>query len=223
MILAMLLAMTWVMSSAAQSTQTSTTEPAGKSATVEDNSAKLGSVMKGKGIVGKLTKNVGTKQSKVGDAVEVEVTQDAKVGDQVLVRKGSTVKGTITGVQGFSKGKSGAELDMVFDNVSGKGGEQASTHLIIYALAADVPQQPDDIYNSGGRQRLATSASISGGLEGGPHGGGLTPETVGIFGFDSLELHPLARTDPPTSAINSSSGNIVLGKATKIVLVFVGQ
>jgi hypothetical protein len=217
-----ILATRGAISPGAQSPQTPATEAILKTTGAVDP-ANIGSLLKGKGIVGKLTKTVSTKSAKAGDAVEVEVTQDAKLGDQVLLRKGSLVKGTIAQVGVFSKGKSGAELEIVFDAVAPKTGEQISTHLIIYALAADVPAQPDDIYSSKGKQGLANSASVSG-QAGGPNAAGeLTPQTVGIFGFDKIELHPLARQAPPTSSVNSPSGNITLEKGTKIVLVFVGQ
>jgi hypothetical protein len=220
MMAATLLSITSAICFGAQSTQSPTAEPAAKPSSSGD-SGKLGSTLKGKGVVGKLTKTVGTKNSKTGDIVEVEVTQDAKLGD-VFLSKGSVIKGTIAQVSAFAKGKSPADLEVVFDTVLPKTGEQISTHLLIYALARDVPAQPDDIYSSGGTKRLATSAGIAGQV-GAPNAGQLTPETVGIFGFDNFELHPLARKDPPTSAVNSPSGNINLDRGTKIVLVFVGQ
>jgi hypothetical protein len=215
-----ILAARGAISPGAQSIQTPATDATVKNTAVDP--ANLGTILKGKGIVGKLMKTISTKSAKNGDVVEVEVTQDAKSGDQVLLQKGSLVKGTIAQVGAFSKGKSGAELEVVFDVVAPKTGEQISTHLIIYALAADVPAQPDDIYSAKGKQGLANSASISG-QAGGPNGVELSPQTVGIFGFDNIELHPLARKDPPTSSVNSAKGNITLDKGTKIVLVFVGQ
>jgi hypothetical protein len=220
MIAAILLSITAAISFGAQSTQSPTAEPAAKPSSSGD-SGKLGGTLKGKGVVGKLTKTIGTKNSKTGDIVEVELTQDAKLGN-VFLAKGSVIKGTIAQVTAFAKGKSPADLEVVFDTVLPKTGEQISTHLLIYALARDVPAQPGDIYSSGGTQRLATSASVSGHV-GSPESGDITPETIGIFGFDNFELHPLARTNPPTSAVNSPSGNINLDRGTKIVLVFVGQ
>jgi hypothetical protein len=210
---AIILAFAAAISSGAQSTQTS-----------PDNSANLGAQLKGKGLVAKLTtKNVNTKKAKAGDPIEVELTQDMKLGDQVVLPKGSVVKGTIAQVTQFSKGKSSGELDLVFDTVVPKGGQQSSTHLIIYALAAEVPAQPGDIYQSGGTKQLATSASVAGQVGAPGSGNELTPQTQGIFGFDSVELHPLARTSPPTSTITSATGNINIENGTKLVLVFVGQ
>ena len=138
------------------------------------------------------------------------------------MRKGSLVKGTITQVQEFSKGKSSAELDIVLDNVVPKTGEQFSNHFAIFALAAKQEKQPDDIYSSGGKQKEATSASVSGQVVA-PRDRELTVQSTGIFGFDGLELHPMARMTPPTATVNSSSGNIVLDKGTEIVLESVGQ
>jgi hypothetical protein len=189
-----------------------------------DNSADLGAQLKGKGLVAKLiTKNVNTKKAKAGDPIQVELTQDMKLGDQVVLPKGSVVKGTIAQVTAFSKGKSSGELDLLFDTVVPRSGQQTSTHLIVYALAAEVPAQPGDIYQSGGTKQMATSASVAGHVGAPGSGNELTPQTQGIFGFDSVELHPLARTSPPTSSITSATGNINLESGTKLVLVFVGQ
>jgi hypothetical protein len=65
--------------------------------------------------------------------------------------------------QGTAYSKGGdAELDITFDDVGEKGGQPIPAHFAIYALSAHLEKQPDDIYNSGGMQRVATSASVSG-------------------------------------------------------------
>jgi hypothetical protein len=189
----------------------------------EKGSEPLGTILKGKGVVGKLTKAIDTKHAKAGDPVTVEVTSDVKSGSAVVLPKGSVIKGTIAQVQSFSKGKSGAELDIVFDTVVPKNGGQTSTHLLIYALAAKMDQAPtpEDIYATQGYKGAANSAAISG-HAGGPNGNQLTPESTGIFGFDDLELHPAAQTNPPTSSITCTKKNISLENGTHIVLVFAG-
>jgi hypothetical protein len=180
------------------------------------------SPLKGVRFVGKLTTKLDAKHAKVGQPVVVEVKKDVKSGEQVVLKKGALVKGTVTQVTPYAKGGSGAELDISFDSVSEKGGEQIPAHFAIYALSAHLEKQPDDMYNSGGKKQLATSASISGKVDA-PRDNELKPETTGIFGFDDLELHPLVKMTPPTSTVNCKSGNIVLENGTEMVLVFVEQ
>jgi len=180
------------------------------------------SPLKGVRLVGKLTTKVDAKHAKVGQPVVVEVQKDVKSDGQVVLKKGALVKGTVTQVTPYAKGGSGAELDISFDGVSEKGGQQIPAHFAIYALSAHLEKQPDDMYNSGGKQRVAAAASISGQVKA-PSTDDLQPDTTGIFGFDNLELHPLVKMTPPTSTVNCKTGNIVLEKETGIVLVFVGQ
>jgi len=222
-IVAIILAITAVISPRAQATQSSTSPVQATSTTPDKNSDKLGTLLKGKGLVGKLTKAVDTKHAKVGDPVTVEVTEDVKLDGQVLLQKGSLVKGTVTQVQSFSKGKSNAELDFVFDTVVPKTGEQTSTHLLIYALAAkmDHAPAPEDLGARKGLAGVANSAAISGHV-GGQYPDVITPETVGIFGFDDLELHPGSRPNPPTSSVSCAKRNISFESGTHIVLVFAG-
>lgn len=219
-IAAMILAAMGVISLGAQAVQSQSTV---NSTSSEKGSEPLGSLLKGKGVMGKLTKAIDTKHAKAGDPVTVEVTADVKSGGQVVLPKGSLIKGTIVQAQSFSKGKSDAELDIVFDTVVPKDGGQSSTHLLIYALAAkmDHAPTPEDIYSTQGYKGMANSASVSG-HAGGPSGNDLTPESTGIFGFDELELHPAAQTNPPTSSITCAKKNISFETGTHIVLVFAG-
>jgi hypothetical protein len=220
-IAAMILIAGGVISMGARAMQSQTTADSAASA---KGSEPLGTILKGKGVVGKLTKGIDTKHAKAGDPVTVEVTSDVKSGGQVVLPKGSVIKGSIAKVQGFSKGKSDAEVDIVFDTVSPKNGEQSSAHLMIYALAAkmDHAPTPEDIYATQGYKGAANSAAVSGHNGGGPNGNELNAESQGIFGFDDLELHPAASTNPPTSSVTSTKKNISLENGTHIVLMFAG-
>jgi hypothetical protein len=220
-IAAMIFVATGVISLGAGSVRCQT---ASSSATAERGSEPLGTLLKGKGVVGKLTKAIDTKHAKAGDPVTVEVTSDVKSDGQVVLAKGSLIKGTIAQAQAFSKGKADAELNIVFDTVVPKGGQESSTHLLIYALAAkmDHAPTPEDIYATQGYKGAANSASVSGHNGGVAGGNDLTPESQGIFGFDDLELHPAASTNPPTSSVTCAKKNISFENGTHIVLVFAG-
>jgi hypothetical protein len=197
------------------------TTPAPAQASATPAAASSAALPKGTRIVGKLTTKLDTKKAESGQPVTIEVIKDVKSGDQVLLKKGSQIKGTIANVQA-AKGKSASELDIVLDTVVPKDGQQFTNHFGIFALSAKVEKQPDDIYNSGGTQRLAASAGISGQTVA-PHDTDITPQTTGIFGFQNVELHPLIKMTPPTASVSSSSGNFVLDKETQLVLESVGQ
>jgi hypothetical protein len=203
-------------STAAQSTPA----PAQAAATPAAGSSAL---PKGTRIVGKLTTKVDTKKAVTGQPITIEVIKDVKSGDSVLLKKGSKISGTITQAQA-AQGKSNATLEIVLDSVAPKDGQPFSNHFGIFALAAKRENQPDDIYSSGGKGRLASSAGVSGQTTAPSHGDSdLTPQTMGIFGFQNVELHPLVRMTPPTAGVNSTGGNFVLEKDTELVLESVGQ
>jgi hypothetical protein len=187
---------------------------------LKDASGSL-SLPNGTGIVGALTTNLDTKHSKVGDRVEVEVTQDVKPAGQVLLRRGSHITGQVALAYAFSKGDSTAKLEIVFDKIVAKSGEQIPTYLAIYALAAKNDPTKDDLQDGRGLAATSTRAGINGGL-GRPGDGLLKPDTKGVIGLGPLHLTPMARDNPPTSLVRSETKDVRLEKGTEIVLLVVG-
>jgi len=179
------------------------------------------SLPNGTGIVGTLTTNLDTKHSKVGDRVEVEVTQDVKPAGQILLRRGSHITGQVALAYAFSKGDSTAKLEIVLDKVVAKSGEQIPTYLALYSLAAKNDPTKEDLQDGRGLAATSTRAGINGGM-GRPGNGLLGPDTRGVIGLESLRLTPLARDNPPTSLVRSESKDVRLEKGTEIVLVVVG-
>jgi hypothetical protein len=171
-------------------------------------------------IVGVLSTKLDTKHSKVGDPVEVEVTQDALEGGRAVLKKGSHVTGHITDVNPYSKKVSNARLEIVFDRILEKNGGPVSTYLAINALAAKHDDTSGDIQDPRGLNATATTAGVRGGL-GGPPGGTLKPDSKGLFQIDGMSLLPMARDNPPTSLVHSQSRDIHLDRGTEIVLVVV--
>lgn len=216
------LALPWAISTEAHSSQGNASQTPAQTSASSATPADEGARLKGTRLVGKLTTKLDTKHSKPGESVVVEVQKDVKVGDQVVLKKGSIIKGTLAQVTTYSKGSSNADLELVLDSVVPKEGQSFSTHLVIYALAAKQEQKPEDMYSTQGRKGLANAASISGQVNA-PTASDLTPETTGIYGYQSVELRPMGKVNPPTSTIVSNSGNIVLEKETGLVLAFVGQ
>jgi hypothetical protein len=218
---AVILALAWAVSLGAQSTPSIPANPPPQS-NPPKSSSDSASLPKGIGIVGKLSTNLDTKHSKVGDRVEVEVIKDVKYGGRVLLNSGSQVTGQVTQVYAFSKGDSNAKLEIVFDKIISKDGEEILTYLAINALAAMRDQTADDLRDPRGLDATTQRAGVAGGL-GGPAMGWLQPDTKGVFGLDELRLLPMAREKPPTSLVRSESRDVRLKEGTEIVLVVVGQ
>jgi len=212
----------WAFSIAARPATNNASQTPSQSSTPAETSTRAVGLPKGTRFIGELKTKIDSKHAQPGQAIVVEVSKDVKSGDQVLLSKGSLIKGTITQVQAFSKGHSGAELDIVLDTVAPKNEQPITNHFAIFALSAKLEKQPDDINEAGGKGRMATSASISGQVVA-QHDLDLTPQSNGIFGFTDVELHPLTKMAPPTAAVNSSKGNIVLDNGTRFVLESVGQ
>lgn len=215
------LALVLAVSAGAQSAPSSPTVAPPESNLPARNSGGSLSIPKGTGIVGILSTNCDTRHSKVGDLVEVEVTQDVNPGGHILLKRGSHVMGQITQAYAFSKGSSNAKLEIVFNNVISKNGEQIPAYFAIYALAAKSDPTKDDLLDGRGMTATATRAGTAGGL-GRPADGLLRPDTKGVIGLDSLRLVPMARDNPPTSLVRSEKEDVRLEKGTEIVLVVVG-
>jgi hypothetical protein len=214
-----ILALAWAASGAAQSGNTS--DATAQSDTAAKTSSSSATLPNGTGIVGTLSTNLDSKHSRVGERVEVEVTQDVKPGDRILLRRGSHITGQITDVNAFSKGSDNAAIEIVFDNVLPKGGEQISIHLAIYALAAKREDMASDLQDGRGLNATSTRAGVAGGMLSAP--APLRPDAKGIFRIDGMSLQPIAKDKPPTSLLHSDSRNIHLEKGTEIVLVVVGS
>jgi hypothetical protein len=215
---AVTLALVWAVSATAQSAPSNPSDAAPQSNLPAKNPSDSLSLPDGTGIVGVLSTTVDTKHAKPGDRVEVEVTQDVRPGGPVLLRSGSRVTGQVTMAYAFSKGGSNAKLEIVFNNVISKNGEQIPAYLVIYALAAKSDPTADDLEDPRGLNATAARAGTAGGL-GRPANGLLHPDTQGVIGLDSLSLVPMARDDPPTSLVRSEKKDVRLERGTGIVLV----
>ncbi|HSM84762.1 MAG TPA: hypothetical protein VLT16_01365 [Candidatus Limnocylindrales bacterium] len=89
----------------------------------------------GAGLQAVLTKSVDARKAKPGDEVTARLTQDFKSDGKVVYRKGSRLIGHVTEAQAHTKTQAESRLGVVFDKVQPKGGEEASIHAVIQALA----------------------------------------------------------------------------------------
>src|SRR5271155_5427354 len=109
---ALTLALVWAVSAGAQSAPSNPPDTPPQSNPPATKPSNSSGIPTGTGIVGILSANVDTKHSRVGDRVDVEVTQDVKPGGQVLLRRGSRATGQVTQVFAFAKGGSNAKLEI---------------------------------------------------------------------------------------------------------------
>lgn len=180
------------------------------------------SVPVGLGIVGTLSTELDTRHSRVGDPVEVEVTQDVLEGDHVVLRRGSHVAGHVTDISAYSRKVTNARLEIVFDKIIPKSGGEISTYLVVYAIAARHDEASDNMQDSRPMAASAQSPRVpSGGA--GPAGNMLKPDSKGVFNLFDLSLTPMARDNPPTSLVHSQAQDILLDKGTEVVLVVEGN
>lgn len=221
-VLAPILALACAVCSAARPASRSLVGSSPQSSSPPAASADSTSIPVGFEIVGTLTTKLDTKHAKVGDPVEVEVTQNVLEGDQVVLAKGSRVIGHVTDVSAFSRKVTNARLEVVFDGISSKDGGQISTYLSVYALAARHDEASENIADPRGMNATATTAGVAGGL-GHPAGAQLRPGSRGVFNMDGVSLFPMARDNPPTSLVRSESRDIHVDKGTEILLVVAGN
>lgn len=113
-----------------------------------------------------LTKSIDAGKAKSGDEVTARLTQDFKSDGKVVYRKGSKLVGHLTEAQAHTKQHAESKLGVVFDKVQPKGGEEASIHAVVQALAPPARGMLDSSVD----QNL--SAPDMGGARGGGGGGG---------------------------------------------------
>jgi len=147
------------------------TSSAGASAETNDLSAALSA---GSTIQAELIKGIDSRKAREGDAVAAKVTQDVRSQGRVVVAKGSKLIGHVTQARARAKGDADSTLAIAFDRAALKGGQQASLHAIIRALAAPVSSAPaaeswpEPMETGGGSAAAGASGSAgTGGMLGG--------------------------------------------------------
>jgi hypothetical protein len=113
-----------------------------------------------------LSKPLDAGKCKPGDEVTAKLTQDFKSDGKVVYHKGSKLIGHVTEAQAHTKDHAESKLGVVFDKVQPKGGEEASIHAVVQAVAPPARGMLDSSANQG------LSAPAMGGSHGGGGGGG---------------------------------------------------
>jgi hypothetical protein len=74
----------------------------------------------------RLKRDLSSADAKEGDNIDFEVVEDVKVGDVVVIPKGSPALGSVTDVQAARRMGRGGKLDIQIDSVTLADGEQAT-------------------------------------------------------------------------------------------------
>ena len=78
----------------------------------------------------RLSRTVSSEDAKVNDKVDFDVLEDVKVGDTVVIPKGSIAWGTVTEAQSKRRMARGGKLDMNIDDVRLEDGEKAALRAV---------------------------------------------------------------------------------------------
>src|SRR5215469_17354917 len=100
-------------------------------------------------IFAKLNTNLDLLQSKPGEVVEAQTTEDVKQGKEALLRKGSTLLGHVSLVERAMSSQPETMIGIVFDRVKTKSGPDQSLYLLIHALAPEAGEQSNSTIAEG--------------------------------------------------------------------------
>src|ERR1700739_3833954 len=89
-------------------------------------------------LMAKLNTDLDLGQSKAGDEVQAETTEDVREGKEVLLKKGSIIVGHISFVEPAAPRQPDNMVGIQFDRVTPKSGPEQSLHVIVRALAPHV-------------------------------------------------------------------------------------
>ena len=157
----------------------------------------------------KLNTDLDLGQSKAGDEVQAETTEDVREGKEVLLKKGSIIVGHISFVEPAAPRQPDNMVGIQFDRVTPKSGPEQSLHVIVRALAPHA--QPANL-TLGVVHPQAVSVDP------------LTTSSVGVSNLPGLRLGVRRTTGgQQTTVLAWTKGNIKLKKESQLLMVAVGQ
>ena len=164
-----------------------------------------------------LTTTLDAKRSKPGDPVVAKTTKDVKQGGQVVLKKGSELKGHVTQAQARSGQKTQSVLGVVFDSAVPKGSKQPMpANFSIQALAAAQNQAETSIGQDQAALGSAGNAGFTGSGAGVPAGGGLTRGVGGTVGGVTNTAGNVAGNVGPaaTGTVGTTTGTVASAGST---------
>jgi hypothetical protein len=173
-------------------------------------------------VFAKLTSTLDLTQCKAGDKIGAQITDDVKVGNQVVIKKGSNLIASITAVEPPKGPQTDTMIGIVVDSVSSKNSASAPVALLIRAIAPPLSEEQASTLSEGrGMPGATTAATVPGRVTsgGGTVGARLTASSLGVAGFPNIHLG--SRKDPkttPMTIISISPGEAKLKKGTQLLL-----
>jgi hypothetical protein len=178
----------------------------------------------------RLNRNLSSAEAKTGDSIDFEVLEEVKVGEVVVIPKGSIAIGTVTDAEHKKRMARGGKLDIEIDYVKLADGEKATLRAVKET-------------KGGGHTGAMTGGIVATSLIVWPaapfflfmHGKDVTiPKgteiTAYVSGTMPLDLAKFAPTPPPGSTVASSADaapaapkTVSLGQTKDQVVAILGQ
>lgn len=173
----------------------------------------------------KVTKTLDSSKLKVGDSIEVATAGAFKLPNGTLVPKESKLIGHVISASARSKGDPDSNLTIGFDRLNIDNGKSLSVKGVIQAVfpPADEPMPevphastaPGANGMSGGAGNLTPDykpmSEIKTGVDSGSKGSAsLTPQSIGVYGVDNLQLDK--------GTLSSKGKNVKLGSGVRMVV-----
>jgi len=185
-------------------------------------------------IQAELVKPIDAKESKVGDEVIAETTQDVKSGGKVVVPTGSTLLGRVMGVRLQNSEQTTSQVGIAFNRAILKSGKELPVALSIQAIGISQPTasaaasaRTGAVLRAEARSTRAamvtTSAYHPGTVVNTDHPGAavkapLSANTQGVVGLPGLSLFSQTTTFATASVISSQDNNVHLDSGTEMIL-----
>ena len=142
-----------------------------------------------------------------GDPVAIKAVEDLKSGHDVLLQKGSILKGHVIGVKTFSSDSPKSLVAILFDPVTLSAGEQHSAAIAIQALAP--------------AEGTRTEAELNPAIHAHdvkPTVGYLSHKSSGTYGLPGVSLGYEVTKAGKASVVTSITGNVRLRKGMQVVI-----
>jgi hypothetical protein len=167
------------------------------------------------GIVAKWQSDIDASRLKVGDTVQAQTIRDVKRGHDTLLKKGSTLTGTVAKIQ-LHSGTTPSQIGIVFDQVSPAGGPPATLNVTIQAIAPPPGVSTDSLQDGRGMAQTNINSAVGGNKDLG-NGGELMATSVGVYNMQGVTLGSAASNGKQYSFIQSATGEVKLKKGAQVV------
>jgi hypothetical protein len=220
--------------SSAQDKASASTSGATKVSSKTGKVATSSPLKSGTTIQAELVKPIDAKESKVGDEVIAETTQDVTSGGKVVVPTGSTLVGRIMGVRLQNSEQTTSQVGIAFNRAILKSGKEIPVALSIQAIGSSQPAASAatsaraGAVLGGARSTRAvvvnTSALHTGTVvntanhPGAAVNASLSANTQGVVGLPGLSLFSQTTTFATASVISSQDNNVHLDSGTEMIL-----